>query len=509
MPSVVDLIFAALVGVLVFTPLSVRLLGDAGIGWHIRTGQQILQTHAIPRVDPFSSTMGGKAWYAWEWLYDLVAGQLEAVLGLNGVVWFAAIAIAAVFAAMFCWLMKRGTNLLVALVFTLLAVSASTIHFLARPHVLTWLFVLVWFCILDSSEQACFPNRSPARAGKLWLLPLLMLVWVNLHGGFLFGFVLLGIYWLAALWAWARTREERLEDAFERIAAGKRSKQLLYAGLLSAAASFANPYGWKLHAHIYSYLSNRFLMDHIEEFQSPNFHGMAQKCFLVLLLIAVAALALRGRELRASHILIALFAICMGLYSSRNIPVSSVLLTIIVAPLIGIPALDFQFLKRMTALESTLRGRAWCIVVTVVTFFIALNGGRVGSTQFIDGHFDPRRMPVAAVDYLEKHEVPGPVFSPDSWGGYLIYRLYPQTKVVADDRHDLYGEDFFKSYLKLMHGEPGWQDFLRDHPAECALLPKSSPLATLLPQTGWIAIYHDDTAILLIRGVALRTSTKE
>src|ERR1700677_3142962 len=77
LPSVGDLIFAALLGLLVFTNLSVRLLGDAGIGWHIRTGQLILASHAIPRVDPFSSTMAGHPWFAWEWLYDVLAGWLD------------------------------------------------------------------------------------------------------------------------------------------------------------------------------------------------------------------------------------------------------------------------------------------------------------------------------------------------------------------------------------------------------------------------------------------------
>ena len=100
MPSVADLIFVAIFCVLVFTPQSVRLLGDAGIGWHIRTGQQILATHSIPHADPFSSTMAGKPWFAWEWLYDAVVGELEAHLSLNGVVWFTAIVIAAVFAWM-------------------------------------------------------------------------------------------------------------------------------------------------------------------------------------------------------------------------------------------------------------------------------------------------------------------------------------------------------------------------------------------------------------------------
>ncbi len=98
LPSVVDIFFVALLSVLVFTPVSVRLLGDAGIGWHIRTGQQIVATHAIPRVDPFSSTMQGKPWFAWEWAYDVLVGQLERMAGLNGVVWFTALVIALVFA---------------------------------------------------------------------------------------------------------------------------------------------------------------------------------------------------------------------------------------------------------------------------------------------------------------------------------------------------------------------------------------------------------------------------
>src|SRR5271166_772007 len=77
LPSIGDLFFVALVGVLVFTNLSVRLLGDAGIGWHIRTGQIILATHSIPHVDPFSSSMSGHPWFAWEWLYDVLVGWLE------------------------------------------------------------------------------------------------------------------------------------------------------------------------------------------------------------------------------------------------------------------------------------------------------------------------------------------------------------------------------------------------------------------------------------------------
>jgi hypothetical protein len=497
MPSGADLIFVALLGALVFTPLSVRLLGDAGIGWHIRTGQQILASHAIPRVDSFSSTMAGRPWFAWEWLYDLAVGQLEATLGLNGVVWLTAVVIATAFAWTFRLLVARGANMLVALVLVLLAVSASMIHFLARPHVVSWLFTLAWFWILDSSERDGFDGRGMR---WLWALPPLMLVWVNVHGGFLVGFVLLGTFWLGAVWSWFRTKEGRIGELLEKIAAGKRARQLAWVGVLSVAASLVNPYGWKLYDHVYSYLSNRFLMDHIDEFQSPNFHGAAQRCFLALLLVTMAVLALRGSELRMSQGLTVLFAVCAGLYASRNIPVSSVLLVMVVAPLVPVGGAARGFFGRMSAVELGQRGHVWPILAVVVTLVIAANGGRAGSNLVMDAHFDPKRMPVEAVNYLEKNDVQGPVLGPDYWGGYLIYRLYPKTRVVVDDRHDLYGEEFFKSYLKMVHGERGWEEFLETHQTSCVLMPRDAALASLLAETkGWKSVYADDVAILFVR----------
>ena len=490
MPSVADLIFVALLASLVFTPLSVKLLGDAGIGWHIRTGQLILNTHEIPHADPFSSQIH-KPWIAWEWLYDTVVGRLEASAGLNGVVWLAAVVIAAVFAALFRVLVKRGTDFLAALVLTILAMAASMIHFLARPHVLSWLFALIWFWILDSTESGLYKSNR-----RLWLLPVLMLIWVNVHGGFLLGFVLLGICWAGSLWTWLHLKESRIEESLQKIAAGKRVRLLALVGVVSAAASFVNPYGWHLHAHIYSYLTNRFFMDHIEEFQSPNFHGIAQRCFLILLLIALAALAVNRRKVRAGEILLLIFAVYAGLYASRNIPISSILLAAIIGPRIPLAG-GRAFLPRMGIVESTLSGHLWPIVATIATFAIAANGGRVGSTEFMDAHFDPQRMPVRAVDFVERANITGPMLSPDYWGGYLIYRQYPHNKVVIDDRHDFYGEFLLRRYLTMMHVEPGWNHLLESQ--SCLVLPRKAALSAILSQTPeWKTAYSDDIAIVFM-----------
>ena len=118
----------------------------------------------------------------------------------------------------------------------------------------------------------------------------------------------------------------------------------------------------------------------------------------------------------------------------------------------------------------------------------------------MDAHFDAKRFPVRAVDCLEKQNVQGPLVSPDYWGGYLIYRLYPRVRVVVDDRHDFYGEEFLRSYLKMMHGEPGWEVFLQQHQALCTVVPKDSALANILAETpGWQPIYGDDVAVVFVR----------
>ena len=522
-PSASDVFFVALLGLLVFTPLSLRLLGDAGIGWHIRTGQLILATHKIPRVDPFS-TMAGQPWFAWEWLYDVAAGWLDSAAGLNGVVLFTALIMAGLFAWTFRLLLQRGTNVLVALVLVLLAASAAMIHCQARPHVVSWLFTLVWFWVLESGSDSSDYSAIKCRRWPLWVLPLLMLVWVNVHGGFLIGFALLAIYWVGAVWRWFSLKGDRFEDVLQKIRAGRRIRALAFAGLLSAAATFANPYGFKLHIHIYRYLSNRFLMNHIDEFQSPNFHYVAQKCFAGLLLLTLVALAAKRYEASASQGLMVLFAVYSGLYASRNIPVSSLLLILVTGPWLsdamerlaellsrrGSPVrwrgpASAVFLQRMKTIELSLPGHLWPIAAIVLACWIAAHGGKLGDTQEMDAHFDAKRFPVPAVeylekDYLEKQDLPVPIVGPDYWGGYLIYRLYPRVRMVVDDRHDFYGEQFLKSYLKMMRVEPGWEDFLEQHPARCVLVPKESALANILAETpGWKRAYGDEVAVVFLR----------
>jgi len=524
LPSVRDIVFIFLFWSLLVGPLSNRPLADADIGWHIRTGELILATHSLPRTDPFSSTMRGQPWFAWEWLYDVGLGILHQVCGLNGVVWLCALLIATVFTLLLAQLLLRGTGLPLAIVLMLLAESAATIHMYARPHVVSWLFSLLWFVALERWEY-----RSRCGDGQLprwipWFFPASMLLWANLHGGWLFGMALLGLYTFAAFVESVRTK-----DPFAAIAIGRRARLMLRAWLVSAIATLVNPFGWRLHEHIYQYLSNGFLMNRIDEFRSPDFHGWAQRCFAVILaltLIAFVGSHLSGirKRLPLSNLLVVLMSTYAGLYSTRNLPLSSMLLVLIAGPIlwedctslaakagawqlirIGAARIS-KFSDRMAAMEMNVRGRLWPIVTAALALAICLHGGWLGSHRLIHAEFDPRRMPAAAVTFLENEFRGGQltgntVFSTDAWGGYLIYRLYPEPKVVVDDRHDLYGSGRIRQYLILTQGEPGWQEVLKDWQIRTVLLPTDSTLANLLrelPQD-WQMAYGDKVGAVFER----------
>jgi hypothetical protein len=165
----------------------------------------------------------------------------------------------------------------------------------------------------------------------------------------------------------------------------------------------------------------------------------------------------------------------------------------------------------MGAQEMELRGHIWPIVSVALAFAICLQGGWLGSRQLIHARFDPQKLPVAAVTFLQKEfpgEHPGtePVFSTDAWGGYLIYRMnpgrmYPGRKVVVDDRHDLYGSGRIRQYLILTQAEPGWQGVLKEWQIRTALLPADSTLANLLRELprDWRVAYEDKVAVVFER----------
>ena len=504
MPSLADMVFVCAFFKLTF---SVPLLNDPDIGWHIRNGEHILSTHAVPRADYFSYTMAGRPWYAWEWLYDVLIAGIHAVARLNGVVLFSALAVALTFTLLFRLAFKASGNLPVAFGLTFLAGAASSIHLMARPHVLTWLSTLIWFRLLDSHSRG--ERRS------VFLLPILMVLWVNMHGGFLVGLALLVLFAGADLWTVISTASSEL-----RAAAQERARRLALVLLLSLGATLITPYGYRLYAHLFGYLSNRFLMDNISEFLSPDFHLLQVKAFALLLIIAFVAIAINPRRTTGRDLLLVAFAAWIGLYAARSLPIASILLTLTLAPMLGegLKALKEQkelaawlrrgmekvegFSSRTVAMEELFNRHVLAAVAAGLITVIACSA-KADSLKTM--HFDDQHLPVQAAGYMAAHNIRDHFYSPDSWSGYLIYRLYPQIHVMLDDRHDFYGEAFLRDCLKVWHVGYGWQQMLDTYDVQWVVIPADSSLSnTLKIASGWTVIHDDHTAIIFERTASLK-----
>lgn len=493
LPSPADLIFLGLFIALSFGSLSPRLLWDADIGWHIRNGQNILRTHTVPRKDSFSATMSGHPWYAWEWLYDAAIGWIYNRSGLNGVVFISALVIASTLSLVFRCSLRRGGGLAVSLLLFVLSTIASSIHFLARPHVVGWLLAVCWFSILDTNR------RDGVGVRRILFLPPLMLLWANLHGGFVLGFVLLGIYLFADILTLLGCPE-----VDERRTAAKRASVLMAIGGASFLASMVNPYGISLHIHVYQYLTNRFLMQHINEFRRPDFNGIPAQAFLLMIALAgVAIVAARGR-MRWANWLLVIFAIFSGMYAARNIPFASMLLMMVTAPLLT-GKLErrttfFAGLERWRNIELAGRIPVWPILVAVASAAICLQQGHFLGKQLMAAHFDPSRFPVQTTELFERQGDRERIFSLDAWGGYFIYRLYPENKVYIDDRHDFYGEPYIRDYLKVIHLERGWEQVLDQWKVRLIVMPSKARLSEALRRLpGWKVRYADATATMFER----------
>jgi hypothetical protein len=501
-PSLTDVAFLMPI-IFLFTRMegTKSMLGDGDTGWHVRTGEWILANGRVPHQDMFSFTKAGQPWYAWEWLWDVCFAWLYHHGGLATVVTASILVLCMTFALLYRLTLRHCGNPFLAIGATILACAGSALHWLARPHLFTLLFVVVLLMILDRV------NEGKAR----WLIavPLLMLLWTNLHGGFVAGLIILGGYCAGEL-AGALFAAEPAE----RRAAIRKAKQYAATALASAVVTLLNPYGYHLHAHIYQFFSEPYHLQNVVEFQSISFHdpaGLYMEFSLLLGLLSAAWFVAKHRNF-VPLVLIVGWA-HLALFSARNIP----LFAIIAAPFIAqaleeaLRGLEDARLApwvrrvttgfRSTAMEFGETDRLWRVYGTSVAA-IVLVGLLVSSpraTGRLKPEYDPKRYPAKALSVL-RADPDSRIFTDDEWGDYLVYQLYPGHKVFVDGRSDFYGQDFEQKYLDLMNVKYDWEQLLDRYKVDTIVLSPTTALASTLKQSRhWSAVYDDQIAVIFRR----------
>jgi hypothetical protein len=474
-PSYSDLLFVAIVAWLfLFGEDSwSRLLVDGDTGWHIRTGEWILANGKVPHQDLFSFSKYGEPWFAWEWGADVIFAKLHQAWGLRGVVVLAG-ALVALFATLVArYLFWHGANTLVAIAVTMLAVGASSIHYLARPHLFTLVLLPASLWIVEADR------RRPS--GLLWALVPITIAWTNLHGGFLALIACLGLLvaGVAGEALWSRWRGGDLEWG------GVRRYGILFA--LCAASTLVNPYGYHLHKHIAAYLNSDWIRDVVQEFQSPSFRS--ENLFQYELLLLAGLLAAASQLARGMLVgpLWLLFWAHQSLTSVRHVTV----FVTVAAPVVALEAsllwrrlVDGSSKKSirgiLDSLSADMAGNFRWTSVWPAMFVAGLL--MVESPVRWPKDFPELRFPVKLVSKYEDRIRTGRVLTSDQWADYLIYRFYPQQRVFIDGRSDFYGPALGKQYVRVSSGQHDWRKILGEHKFDLALVPVEWSLASLLKE---------------------------
>jgi hypothetical protein len=467
---------------------------DSDAGWHIVSGERIVEAGALPKSEPFSFTMQGTPWYAWEWGADVIVGTIHRKWGLSGVVFFYGSAIAS---GVWLWFRLNwavGGNFLLACLFAAPMISAATLHWLARPHVLSWLFLLGALSFAEKLRRD--PRLTVLRVTGVAILSC---VWANIHGSFFFGAMIAAIYAVGIavgglIW-------ERADGSAWRLFA--------ILGLISLAATFLNPYGWNLHWHVFRYLTDSELLSRIGEFQSFNFHTAG--AFQVMVVLGLAALggvlAIGQQDLPVFFL--AAFLIGAAIHAARGLPIVALLLLPLAngtitkslagwkglrVPVRGALSHFLAYCNRLREFDAKASGLVWAPLLAILCIAALRSPAIAANTGFPSSEF-----PVEASGAVEKLPLGARILAPDKYGGYLIYRFHGERKVFFDGRSDLYGADFLKQCGRLMQARPGWRRILDSYHFDDALLPNDYPLIPALEQSGWKPVYHDSVCTLLAR----------
>ena len=498
-PSPADVIFGIVLVVSAVVRGVLAINTDGDLPRHLRVGSEIL-SNGLFFTDRFSWTMQGQPFVPYEWGSEVLYTLAHRAAGLPGVILLMGVALAAAYALLYLLLVKLGMDPLLAMLTSIAAAAAGSFHWLARPHVFSYVAVVGLMALLESSvvgHQSSQERRPKTDSRRLLLTILLFAAWANLHAGFLFGLVLIGMYLVGdVLERWVPLSEERRPSRIGRDAA------LLAAAL---AGTCINPSGPGVIVHVASYFQKGWLVDITNEMQSPDFHAVIGRTFLVLLLLCLLILARSGRRPSWQHLIVFLGTTAFALESKRHVA----LWALTGFPLVMLHANSWWHSaswKPFARLRDGLAQGAqlahaglWSLVPVAMLAVAAALDGSLGGIRLIPDHFDPMAFPVRVVERARAAGLQGRMYNDFVWGGFILY-AWPEQKVFIDGQSDFYGVPLNQLYLSIRQEEPGWERRLDSLGVDMVLTPGSTPLAwTLGSSPGWTVADSADGAIRYAR----------
>jgi hypothetical protein len=460
-----------------------RPLSDGDFWFHLKTGEYIFATGQVPKQELFSFTSFGTPWIAHGWLAGAIFYAIYSKLGFYPLIFLFSLLAALAFWIVF----KRSPgHPLIRGLATLLGAWAVLPNLGVRPRVFSLLLASVFLLLLKDFVE------KENRKAVWWLVPL-MVLWVNLHGGFLIGLLLIA-FTLVGIPLDAWTEGKQLNASWPRL-------QTLGLVLIACVGAVAiNPYGVRMYALPLDVMRTPIFQSAVIDFLSPDFHQREIFPFALLSLLTVAALALSPKRVRPSQLLLFLATFYSALQTQRNI----LIFALVAAPLFAEHFqswLDSSRLARVFKAPNDVvvpnRGSvALSLLLLLPLLLFAIQLKRkiyVAPTQ------ETSRVPMKAVEYMREHQITGNTITiPNIWGGYLIWAL-PSNPVYIDGRN-AYPQEFVEEYVDIAQGLKDWRAPFSRYGVKNAIVSRSSLLYRELSESkDWEKVYEDELAVVFTK----------
>ena len=449
---------------------------DPDTWWHIAVGEQILRDGIWPEVDPYSFTVHGNAWIAYEWLGEVLLAAAARFGELTGRTVLLIALSSALLLLLYYYSYLRSGNVKAAFVACTLLLPVAALFFTLRPQLIGYIFLLITLICLERFRKGL--QKS------LWILPGVFLLWVNTHGLFVFGLLALGLYWVSGLMSfhWGGLVAERW-TALQR-------RHLGLVFLLSVVALSLTPYGTRIAAYpLDMALFQSVNIASIQEWQPLSPELLMGKLFVGLLVLLFLAHVLFRPTYRFEEMALLLFAVFSASVHRRFFLLLILVLAPILASLLARRLPAYQPAKDRPVLNAVL-------MILICAGLVAFFPSRQSLEDVV-----ARNYPQKAVEYLRQNPVGGRLLNEYGWGGYLIWSLGPNHKVFIDGRADIYDYGgVLSDYMSMTLLKPKTLSLLRKYGVQACLLQRDAPLGTLLAASpGWERVYADEVSALFVR----------
>jgi hypothetical protein len=475
-----------------FILLCITPLKEGDLWWNLKLGEQILANHRIPEVDTFSFITAGQPYYYTRyWLSDALLGLISLAGGRSALVISQAVIGVIIAGSLLRESMLRGVPAPVATFFVLFGWIGLYPFISIRPQTFSFLVFALLYWVLS---EYLF-----GRHNYLWLLPILMIVWVNLHGSWAMGLLLL----LVSTIFLAVTK-------FVTVSPVVAIKPLAGWSLATLVAVLINPDGIQVYRSVIATSSNPIVQTYVSEWQPLVITNVLSWAFFALLAVWAIGLAYSQKRPRLHELVLVIVLAAVALRYLRMLPFFLIVATPIVAELFA--RIDWTLLQsrlgRLTSAGIPTRGAATRINLI---FLLAMSTGIVASLPPVwltvtgkpESSLISSFFPVEAAEFIAATAKPGArLYNLPEWGGYLIWRLNPQALVFTDGRVELYSTAVWEDYIRIAEANtPQDLALLDQYQVDYLVLSKARQARLILAsaEIGWRCIHEDSTALVLAR----------